>query len=107
MPRRIFISYEGRDRDLAKGFHPLRWNTKRLGRQEIQWSQDEGNGILGIKLKGHAGAAVLQALTDCGAEIIDWDPDGFADAIERAARAAGRAAVLARSEVASGGARAR
>src|SRR6266705_1712398 len=117
MPRRIFISYEGHDRDQAKGFHLLRWNTnvelefvgrhlldpvdstnrdeiiRKINEQlhgssvtvvligehttesdwvakEIQWSQDKGNGILGIKLKGHADAPVPQALVDCGAEII-------------------------------------
>jgi MTH538 TIR-like domain (DUF1863) len=74
--------------------------------KEIQWSLDKGNGILGVRLKGHADAPVPQALVDCGAEIVGWDPDGLADAIERAARAAGRAA-LARSRVASGGACAR
>ena len=154
MPRRIFISYEGQDRNQAKGFHLLRWNTnvelafvgrhlldpvhstdhdyitRKVNEQlhgssvtvvligeyttqsdwvakEIQWSQEKGKGILGIKLKGHANAEIPQAMIDCGAEIIDWVPDEFADAIERAARAADRAAVVAQAGGSSGGACAR
>jgi Thoeris protein ThsB, TIR-like domain len=71
--------------------------------KEIRWSADKGNGILGINLKGHADAPVPNPLQDCGAEIINWNPDEFTDAIERAARAAGRAAALASSGPASGG----
>jgi hypothetical protein len=154
MPRRIFISYEGHDRDQAKGFNLLRWNTnvdlEFVGRhlldpvdstnsdyitrkvkeqlhgssvsvvligehttesewvaKEVQWSLEKGNGILGIRLRGQADAEVPQTLIDCGAEIMDWVPDKFAEAIERAVRAAGRAAVLVRSGESSGSACAR
>jgi MTH538 TIR-like domain (DUF1863) len=154
MPRRIFISYEGNDRDQAKGFNLLRWNTnvdlEFVGRhlldpvasvdpdyvtrkikeqlqgssvtvvllgehttestwvaREVQWSLEKDNGILGIKLKGQGDAEVPQALLDCGAEIIDWAPDQFGEAIERAAQAAGRTAALARTGGSSGGSCAR
>lgn len=63
--------------------------------EEIEWSldKDQPNGILGIRL--HDGVAIPQALRDCGAEIIDWGTNLFADAIERAARAARRAVLVA------------
>lgn len=51
------------------------------------------NGILGIRL--HDGAKIPDSLRDCGAEIIDWKPDEFEAAIDRAALAAGRAKVVA------------
>ena len=62
---------------------------------EVQQSLKKGtpNGILGIRL--HDGVKVPESLHECGAEIIDWKPDEFEDAIERAARAAGRARVVA------------
>jgi hypothetical protein len=60
---------------------------------EIAWSLEKGNGVLGIRLDTAGGAP--QALTDCGAEVIDWKPHEFADAIERAAAAAGRARAIA------------
>lgn len=142
MARRVFISYQHRDRMQAKGFNLLRWNknvdVEFVGRHlldpvdstnrqyirtkikeqlrntsvtivligantaksdwvadEVQWSLEKGNGILGIKL-GTA-RAVPQALTDCGAEIINWNPHEFAAAIDRAALAAGRAKAIAAS----------
>lgn len=60
---------------------------------EIAWSQEKGNGLLGIRLE--SAGRTPEHLVDCGAEIVDWEPHGFADAIERAARAAGRAKTLA------------
>jgi hypothetical protein len=50
--------------------------------REIQWSLEKGNGILGIKLEPDV--EIPQALTDCGAEIIEWNVHEFSDAIERA-----------------------
>ena len=55
--------------------------------------KDNPNGILGIRLED--GVKVPEALKDCGAEVIDWDPDQFEAAIARAAAAAGRAKVAA------------
>lgn len=143
MARRIFISYEGEDRNRAKGFNLLRWNKNvdvefvgrhlldpvdskdpnyierkikdlqngssvtvvLIGRhtvdstwvtKEVQWSLDKDppNGVLGIRL--NRDAPVPAVLRNCGAEIISWKPDEFADAIERAARQAGRVRTLAR-----------
>ena len=56
------------------------------------------NGILGIRL--HEGVKVPESLQECGAEIIDWNPDEFEAAMDRAAMdraamAAGRARVAA------------
>lgn len=65
----------------------------------VQWeieqslAKDRPNGILAIKLDDARlpeGCLVTTALKDAGAEIIDWNAHSFADAIERAARAAGR-----------------
>jgi hypothetical protein len=63
---------------------------------EIGWSgeKDVPNGIIGIRLKGHDDAPVPQALIDCGAEVINWQPKEFQDAIERAAVQGGRAVQL-------------
>ncbi len=63
--------------------------------QEVQWSleKDEPNGILGIKLT--SGARIPDSLTACGAEIVNWNPSEFEAAIERAAAAQHRVAVLA------------
>jgi hypothetical protein len=57
---------------------------------EITWSlrKETPNGILGIKLR--ADAVVPKVLHECGAEILNWRPHEFAEAIERAARVAGR-----------------
>lgn len=142
MGRRIFISYEGHDRNRAKGFNLMSYNRnvnlEFVGRhlldpvksehpdyierkikeqiagssvtvvligqhttesrwvaKEVEWSlmKDPPNGILGIRLKG--GGVVPEALEHCGAEVIDWNPTKFADAIERAARQTGRVLALA------------
>ena len=63
---------------------------------EVDWSLEktQPNGILGIRLE--PGVETPQTLLDCGAEIIDWAPNTFEDAIERAALAAGRAAIAAK-----------
>ena len=62
---------------------------------EVRWSLEKSspNGIVGIRLK--EGGKTPDFLKACGAEIVDWKPDGFETAFERAARAAGRAKVAA------------
>ena len=62
---------------------------------EVQQSlkKSSPNGILGIRL--HDGVKIPDSLQDCGAEIIDWTPDEFEAAIDRAALAAVRAKVVA------------
>lgn len=57
---------------------------------EIRESIARGNGVIGIRLKGHENARIPPALAEAGARVIGWDPDTFADAIERAALIAGR-----------------
>ena len=131
MARRVFISYEGHDRNRAKGFQHLRWNKnvdiefvgphllrpvgstnedyiarkikeqlKRssvavvlIGRhtsesdwvaKEIQWALEKDTPLLGIKIEPNV--RVPQALVDCGAGIIEWDPNKVPDAINRAVR---------------------
>jgi hypothetical protein len=59
---------------------------------EIKWSREKGNGILGICLE--PGVEVPDGLHECGAEVIDWTPDDFAAAIERAATQERRATSL-------------
>jgi hypothetical protein len=77
-------------------------------RDEIEWSleKENPNGIVAIRLDSSVplplDSPVGKALNDAGAEIIGWEPDKFGDAIERAARSAGRAKLL-RSAVASAG----
>lgn len=64
--------------------------------REIEWSLEKNppNGILGIRLE--PAVKVPDELITCGAEIIDWDVHEFANAIERAALACGRAEVISR-----------
>jgi len=57
---------------------------------EIRESLDRGNGLLGIRLKDAGNVNLPSALIEAGAKIIDWNPDIFADEIERAALIAGR-----------------
>jgi len=145
--RRVFISYQHKDRMKAKGFNLLRWNKNvdlefvgrhlldpvdsdnegyisqkvkeelagtsvtivLLGKEtsqsgwvqwEIEQSLEKKNGILAIKLAGDVptpakDSPVGKALDDAGAEIIDWKPETFDAAIERAFKAAGRARSVA------------
>ena len=65
---------------------------------EIQWSQEKGNG-----LRLDDDCEVPDALVDAGAEVIGWDPHSFGGAIERAATAAGRVESIASSVGGSGG----
>jgi hypothetical protein len=84
---------------IGKDTHKSDWVTN-----EIEWSleKDPPNGILGIRLD--AAASIPTALADCGAEVIEWDASAFADAMERAVAAAGRAEVLRSGAGADGGA---
>lgn len=54
--------------------------------KEIQWSEEKGNGIIGIRIDPDA--AIPDGLTEYGAEVLDWyasdDVAEFDDAIERA-----------------------
>lgn len=74
---------------------------------EESLAKDNPNGILGIRLDKSVDlpedSAVSKLLKDAGAEIIDWNPSEFGDAIERAACAAGRAARIKR--IPAGGSR--
>jgi hypothetical protein len=72
---------------------------------EIRWSQEKGNGLLGILLDD--GCRVPEALTDAGVEVIGWHPHAFETAIERAGTAAGRVASIMSSVDGSGGSCAR
>lgn len=62
---------------------------------EQSLAKDAPNGILGIKLDETVDlpkdCEVGKLLYDAGAEIIDWDPNKFGEAIDRAATAAKRA----------------
>ena len=139
--RRIFISYQHKDKMRGKGFNLLQYNknvelefTSRhfldpvksknkeyieqkvreqmkgtsvtvvlIGRDtknskwipwEIEQSIKNDNGIIAIRLKNAPplpkNCKVQKALDDAAAEIIPWEPDKFADAIERAATGAVR-----------------
>jgi hypothetical protein len=76
---------------VGKNTHQSEWV-----RDEIKWSleKEKPNGILAIRLYDDVelptGSPVGDALREVGAEIINWDPHSFGDAIERAAAAAGR-----------------
>ena len=63
--------------------------------KEVRWSLEKNhpNGIVGIRLKD--GVKIPDSLRECGAEIIDWDPNEFEAAFDRAAAASGRALVAA------------
>lgn len=67
---------------------------------EIAWSLAKGNGVLAICLEG--GVVIPQAIRDCGAEVIGWEPSKFDDAIERAARQEDRTEALHRVGTDSG-----
>lgn len=63
--------------------------------KEVRMSLDKNppNGIVGIRLKD--GVRIPDSLRDCGAEVIDWKPNEFEAAFDRAAAASGRALVAA------------
>ncbi len=76
---------------IGKKTHESEWVTWEI---EKSLEKENPNGILGIGLERNVplpeGSPVVDALKEAGAEIIDWAPNRFEDAIERAARAAGR-----------------
>lgn len=146
MARGIFISFQHKNRNQAKGFNLLHHNTSvdisfrgrhlldpiksenksyiwqeikkqmegtsvtvvLLGerthksvwvKREIEESVARGNGVVAIQLKDQncplpAKSCVGKALDAAGAEVVPWSPHEFAEAIERAALAAGRAASI-------------
>ena len=51
---------------------------------EVKWSLDKENGVVGIRLEPNV--TTPPSLSECGAEVIDWDPHSFESAIERAAK---------------------
>ena len=63
--------------------------------KEVRMSVDKNppNGVVGIRLR--EGVEIPESLRDCGAEVVDWNPDEFEAAFDRAARASGRAMVAA------------
>lgn len=147
--RKIFISYQHKDRMKAKGFNLLQHNKNVevdfVGRHlldpvdstneqyikskikemlhgtsvtavligsetcDSQWVQYEietsleknnPNGIVAIGLEDARlpeDCPIANALRDAGAEIIDWNAHAFAEAIERAALAAGRVRAMRRA----------
>lgn len=76
---------------LGKETHESDWVKWEI---ERSLAKDNPNGILGIRLENDIplpdGSPVSDALKNAGAEIVDWDPHMFEDAIDRAAIAAGR-----------------
>jgi len=68
---------------------------------EQSLAKEAPNGILGIKLDKSVAlpkdCPVGKLLHDAGAEIIDWNPSKFGEAIERAALSAGRALKIKRT----------
>lgn len=70
-------------------------------RREIEWSlqKEKPNGVLAIRIDPNA--PIPEALTECGAEVIDWlapaDTGEFEEAIERAALTAGRGPAITAS----------
>ena len=63
--------------------------------KEVRMSLDKNppNGVVGIRLR--EGVEIPESLRDCGAEVVDWNPDEFEAAFDRAAKASGRAMVAA------------
>jgi len=57
---------------------------------EIRAGLAQEKGVVGIRLKGAENAEIPQALREAEAKVIDWNPDVFADEIERAALIADR-----------------
>lgn len=52
---------------------------------EIERSLDKGNGIVAVKLPGVSEDKVPDKIKENGGEVVDWNPEEFGDAIERAA----------------------
>lgn len=69
--------------------------------REIEWSLEKGNGVLAIRLE--SGVTIPQAIRDCGAEVIGWEPAQFEEAIERAALQVERTRALHNVGADSGG----
>jgi hypothetical protein len=147
--RRVFISYQRKDRMKAKGFNLLKHNKNVeidfVGRHlldpvnseneqyikskikeqlhgtsvtavligsetcDSKWVQyeiekslekDTPNGIVAIRLEDARlpdNCPIAKALSDAGAEIIDWNAHSFDQAIERAALTAGRVRAMRRA----------
>ena len=74
---------------------------------EQSLAKDAPNGILGIKLNKSVdlpkNSPTGKLLHDAGAEIIDWEPNKFGEAIQRAAVASARAAKIKRTPPPPGG----
>ena len=51
---------------------------------EVEWSLAKDNGVVGIRLEPDV--RIPSSLSECGAEVIDWEPHSFESAIERAAK---------------------
>ena len=70
------------------------WNSDWV-EDEIRWSLEKNppNGVVAIRLKD--GVRIPESLRACGAEVMDWKPDEFEAAFDRAAMASGRAKVAA------------
>ena len=56
---------------------------------EIRTSKGLGKGLVGVRLHSSSRDVPPKALSDAGAEIVDWEVKRIVAAIERAARAAG------------------
>ena len=149
MTRGIFISFQHKNRNQAKGFNLLNYNKSvdisfrgrhlldpiksdnkdyiwrkikeqlhgtsvtvvLLGerthrstwvKREIEESVARGNGVVAIRLKDvdsplSPKSCVGKALHAAGAEVVGWNPHAFAEAIERAALAAGRSNAIRQS----------
>jgi len=76
---------------IGKQTHDSDWVKSEI---EMSLAKDDPNGILAIRLEDSiplpGDSPVGKALKDAGAEIIDWAPHEFGDAIERAFKAARR-----------------
>lgn len=75
---------------------------------EESLKRDNPNGIVAIKLKDSdvtidPTSPVGEKLQEAGAEILEWDPEQFAPAIERAATAGRRASTIRAGPDSSGG----
>jgi len=81
---------------LGEHTHRSKWVER-----EIIESVVRGSGVMAIQLKDQncllpSNSCVGKALHAAGAEVICWDPQEFTEAIERAAKATGRASSIRR-----------